>query len=286
MTADGAVFECRIGAVVRCGRAVSLQQEISPKTVAAAVRADHSASESVTVSCPEPTALHRYVGCLRPAMGLRVRTALANAGRSRGLTTPVDDELTAARESLESVSTEAMTLDAHRETVAAAATTLDRERERVAYARGRLQERQEQGANTEPAQTALDEALQTLTEAETDAIAATQNYDSAREQLRKQRTTRERMLELEDEVANLERRARAHLVEQLRAEYRSTLGSVPGSDSSDERLPDGVFDADPVRAGLAIARLGQLSAPVVVAVDRFESPAAASEWLDAPVVHI
>jgi len=47
-----------------------------------------------------------------------------------------------------------------------------------------------------------------------------------------------------------------------------------------------VFDVNPVTAGLTIARLGRLSAPVVLAVDRFDSAEAAHEWLDAPVIHI
>jgi chromosome segregation ATPase len=196
--------------------------------------------------------------------------------------TPVDDELQAKREALGDTTVEEARLDTHREQMAASVATLDRERERVAHTRGRLQERRENGGETDQLQAELDDALRELTEAETDAIAATQRYDSARQRLRERRERRERQFRLEDEIANLERRARSHLVDQLHDEYRATLASM----EDDTDLSADLFDVDPVTGALAVVRLGDLSAPVVLAVDRFDSTEDASDWLDAPVVHI
>jgi hypothetical protein len=45
-------------------------------------------------------------------------------------------------------------------------------------------------------------------------------------------------------------------------------------------------DAGPVTARLALARVAELSAPVVLAVRRFPDAGAAVDWLDAPVVRV
>ena len=37
-------------------------------------------------------------------------------------------------------------------------------------------------------------------------------------------------------------------------------------------------------AALAVLRLAETDAPVVLETDRFRSPAAAADWLDAPVI--
>lgn len=272
---------CRLDDEVRRGRVVRLPADLDPTDVAAAVRtpADSSGSR-LTISCPEPSPLHEHVGCIHPEMGLRVRTALAQAARTRGHTTPHDDDLRAARQSLAELAVETERLASYREAMADVDEALEQARAAVAVARGRLQERRENGQDTEPASARLDEALQQLSEVETSAIAARQEFDRERERLRARRDRRERRFRLEDRVANLERQARTALVEQLREEYRTTLSDVSGAD------PTAEFDADPVSAALAIARLGTVDAPVVLAVDRFDSPAAASEWLDTPVVHL
>jgi hypothetical protein len=85
-------------------------------------------------------------------------------------------------------------------------------------------------------------------------------------------------MRLEDRAANLERAARAHLVEQVETAYTDAVAAVPG------RTPANPFEADGVTAALAIARVAALDAPVVLACDRFESAAAAASWLDAPVI--
>jgi hypothetical protein len=281
---------CRIGDVVRCGEIVTIEADVAPETVAAAVREERDPADTVAVSCPDPTPLHEAVGCIHPEIGLRTKTALAQAGRTRGLTTPYDDDLQAAREELAEMTVEMASLADHRETKADAESAVDQARIRAAQARGRLREREESGLETADAQSRLDDALRELSEAETAAIAADQAYTGARERRRERQDIRERRFRLQDRVANYERQVRAHLVEQLRDEFREALMAVPGrtTDPASEGGADSTvpFDADPVLAALAVARLGVMTAPVVLAVDWFESPRRASEWLDAPVVYL
>lgn len=283
-------MNCRIGDVVRCGAVVTPQQTVAPDAVAAAVRRAGDSEDRIAVSCSEATPLHASVGCLHEEMGLRSQTALARAARTRGVTTPVDDELRSLRDELAALTVDAVDLETHREQLAATTSALERKRERVAHARGRLQERRDSDETTEDLRSVLDESLKALTEAETAAVAAKQNYDRARERQREHRDAQERRFELEDRVANLERRARSHLVDDVEEAYRDALDRVPGrataSDRAVEDSPADPFDVDPLTAGLAIARVGRLSAPVVLAVDRFDSPVAAHEWLDAPVIYI
>jgi len=281
---------CRVGDVVRCGEIVTIEVDVAPETVAASVREGSAPEDTVAVSCPDPTPLHEAVGCIHPGMGLRTKTALARAGRTRGLTTPYDDDLQAAREELAEIAVEAEPLSDHREAKAEAESAVDEARVRAAEARARLREREESGLETADAQSRLDDALRELSEVETAAIAADQAYTRARERRRERQDVRERRFRLQDRVANYERRTRAHLVEQLRDEFREALRAVPGrtvdpasEDGADSTAP---FDADPVSAALATARLGAMTAPLVLAVDRFESPRRASEWLDTPVVYL
>lgn len=275
---------CRIGDVVRCGQVVRPGQDVEPRAVVDAVRTERAADERIAVSCAEPTQLHDHVGWIDEGMTVQTRTALAQAARTRGGETPYDGELRATRTALREISLESTSLARERAELATTATALERERERVAELRGRLQERRANGMETDAVQRELQDALRSLTESKTAAIAAEQNYTSVREQVRDQRDTREEKFRLEQRVANLERRARAHLVEQFREEYRSTLTAVPGV--TDDDVPEDTFQAAPVPAALALARIGTLSAPAVIAVDRFESAAAASEWLAEPVIHI
>ncbi|SDK00698.1 hypothetical protein SAMN05216226_11442 [Halovenus aranensis] len=259
--------------------------DVDPRAVAAAVRRTDSASdERIAVDCPEPSPLHDAVGCIRPEMGLRTRTALARAGRTRGLETPYDEELRETRRELDAIAVETEPLESHRERVTEAEAAVEQARIRAAEARGRVRERSESGLDPAPAESELDDALQTLSEAETDAIAARQAYERDRRRQRERRDRRERRFRLEERVANLERQARSHLVDRLRDEFRGVLSRVPGATVTDE--PAEPFEVDSVTAALAVAHLGDISAPVVVGIDRFGSAVAASAWLEAPVLYI
>lgn len=275
---------CRVGDVVRCGRVVSVEMGVEPVAIAAAIREDRGPDDRIAVSCPDPTPLHESVGCLRPDMGLRTKTAVARAARTCGETTPYDADLRAARDDLADVTVETTSLDAHRERIAQAESAVDQARIRAAEARGRVRERRENDLAIQEARSRLDDALRELSEAETDAIATRQEYEQARERRRDRRDVRERKRRLEDRVANLERQARSHLLTRYQNEFREALATVPGASVDPENADP--FAADAVTAALAVARIGELTAPVVIAVDRFESPEHASEFLDAPVVQV
>jgi len=290
-------IRCRVGDVVRCGRVLAVAAPVAPTTLAQAVREWADSEARVAVVANEPGPAHEYVGCIRPAMGLRTRTALAAAARSRGVGTPHDATLAGAREELAAVESQRDTAAGrdhagtagerakHREKAAAATGETERLREAVAAARGRLQARREQGLDPTPAAEELAAAVERLSEAETEAAAARQRLDTVREQARTRRDAREEQFRLEERVANLERQARAHRREQVRDEYDAALETVPGADRAAPREADD-SGADAVTRALAVARVADLSAPVVLACERFEHPDAAADWLDAPVIRL
>jgi hypothetical protein len=275
---------CRIDGEAVRGRAVTLDRDVAPAVVARAVR-DGTASDgevTVTVSARQPHMVHERVGCLRRGIGLHVRTALAGAARARGWTTEYDAELERARAELAAFETGDAETKPARRVVASASAETDRLRERVAAMRGRLRARSEHGLDDQPARERLEEAARELSEAETRATAARQTLDRRRRDARSVRDDLEARLKLEDEVANLERSARAALVERARDVYAAAVATAPGGSTD----PENPFDVDPLTAGLAVARVAGFDGPVVVACDRFGGARAASRWLGAPVVEI
>jgi len=293
---------CRLDHAVWSARVVRLAPDTKPERVACAIRTDGHVTARpgerpeetrqaetgtdertpIYLACPEPTSVHDHVGCVRPNLRLRTRTALATAARSRGLATPHDDEIRATRGALDEFEVADESLERYRAQVAETAEAVERAREDAAEARGRLRERRENGLATDAAERRLEEVLAALSEAETEAIAARERYERERARRRTRLDERDRRLRLEDRLGNLERRARKQLTERVREEFERALTAVPNARSEAEKP----FDADPVDAALAIARLGRLRAPVVVAVDRFDSPTAAAQWLSADVVYI
>lgn len=275
---------CRIGDVVRCGRVVTVEHRVNPTAIAEAVRRDCEGDDRVAVAAPDPAPVHDHVGCIRAGMGLRTQTALARAARTLGVETPHDADLERARQSLADLAgagdTTTERTEGRRE-VAQTVEETERLREQVAAARGRLQARRENGLDPGPAADDLAEAIARLSERETAGAAAQQHLDEARKQAREHRDRRDERLRLEDRVANLERAARAHLVDRVRDSFVDALGHVPGYERVGEP-----FDADPVPAALAVARLADLAAPVVCCCDRFDSPTGAADWLDAPVIAV
>jgi len=271
---------CRLGSVVRCGQVIRIEQAVKLSRIAAAVRDGSDRTDSfVAVSAAPPEPVHDHIGCIYPEMGLRTKTALARAARTRELSTPYDDELATVRESLATMDIESGDTRAERQERAQATEETERLREQVATARGRLEARRENELESTPAAHELERAIRELTETETSAVAAAEQLERSREQARKRRDRREQKLRLEDRIANLQRQARAHLVDQMREKYDAAVSAVPSASPSEDP-----FAADPVTAALAVARVARLSAPVVVACERFESATAASEWLDAPVI--
>jgi len=239
--------------------------------------------EAVAVDAPDPGPLHDRVGYLGPGVSIRTRTALALAARSRGLSAPQDDQIERIEEKLDEIEPPTVeTTDVRRQAADRGAET-DRLRERVAELRGQIRARREQGADASDLESELADAVRRLSEAETERVAASQRLDGTAESAREARNVRDRRMRLQDRKANREREARAHLVAEVQSEYADAVVAVPESDVSPAADP---FAVDDLTAALAVARVADLSAPVVLACDRFETPAAAADWLGAAVVRV
>lgn len=219
--------------------------------------------------------LRDHVGVVAPGLSLDRREALVAAARSRGLTANVDAELREARDRLAELGAPVPSLADARRRVAETESDLESRRERVATLRGRLQETDDEAV----AETYRD-AIRSLSEAETEHAAAVEALAEARDRAREARDERDARLRLEDRVANLERRAREELVDEIRPEVDATVRTVPGAAAS-------TYDAaDPVTAALALVRVGRVEAPIVLACRRFERETDAEAWLGAPVCRL
>lgn len=235
--------------------------------------------EAAWLDAPSPGPLFERVGVVAPQTAVGRREALAAAARSRGLTAPQDDRRRAVRERLADVEVDLERIDTEslRRELAEASAETDRLRERVARLQGRVRA-ERAGDGSESAEAALADAVRELSERETELTAAEQALGRARERRREHRDARERRRRLEDRAANLDRAARRHLAGELREEYREAVAALPGAPE-----PDG---ADRVATALAAYRVGEPDAPVVLACDRLPGPAAAADWLDAPVLRL
>jgi hypothetical protein len=233
------------------------------------------------LDCPNPGPLADRVGPVHPGTSVRVRTALAVAARTRGASTPEDEAVDRLRERLDEGEAERVDATALRRRVADAGADVDRLRERVARLQGRVRARREDGGDPGEAERALSEALAELTEHETDAVAAEQALETARERRRAVRDDRDERRRLADRLANLERAARRHLVDRVEPEFRAAVAALDGPTA-----PDDPFEASPVTAALAVYRVGDPAAPVVLDCDRFPDARRAADWLDCPVVRL
>ena len=272
-----------IDGTVRRGRVVSLPPDVSPGTVLEAIRGGDTGR--LTVDCEQPRPVHDHVGHIHGGMGIRTRTALARAARSRDLTTEYDAEI--ERLDAEIAACEAELADHEsgdctpsRRSLAEQGTGTEL-REAVAAARGRLRACRDHGTDTDDAVERLEAAISELAEQETSAAAARERLAQARERSRRRREIRDRRLRLEDRRANLEREARATLVDRLRDEFAAAVDAVPGTPT-----PAEPFDAADLPAALAVGHVAALAAPVVLDCELFDSPQTASEWLGAPIVNV
>ena len=246
--------------------------DLDPAAVATTVRAADGPFEL------EPTAAHEHVGCITPEMEFDRRAAMAAAARTRDVTTTVDDALASAREErreLEPIDPE--TTDARRR-VAEAAAELDELREEVAAKRGRLNAHREHGDGNKAEAEYLD-AVRSLSEAETEYAAAVEQLEEAEAAARKARDERERQLQLVDRIDNLERTAREERVDAIRPAVEDAVRAAPG-DSTELATADGPT------AAMALARVSELRAPVVLSCRRFSDVETAGAWLDASVIRL
>lgn len=258
------------------GDALDLREpRVDPVAVVAALRGEPSPYE---IDCPTPVPVHERVGVVREGMGFESRTALALAARSRGHATPHDDRVERLEAELDSVTIP----PAPATPGAPGSDDVERLRERVAELRGEARALAEVGRDPTAARDRLREVAGRLAEVETERAARAQ----ASERLREVRDARERQLRLEDRIANAERAARADLAAQIRPNVRDAVTDL-GVDDAHPQADGTDLTAVPRDAlALGICRVAAIEAPVVLQVDRFASPAAAAQWLDAPVLRL
>ncbi|KAA9399368.1 hypothetical protein Har1130_14405 [Haloarcula sp. CBA1130] len=267
-------MKLRVAGTTYTGAVVDLRaRDLDGRTIAASIRGQRCFP---VVSCPEPPSVYAYAGHVHPSMGLRTRTALAAAARSRGYETPQDDAIAEYRARLAELECSPPELPTPVDPVPE--STIDGLQEAVATHRGRLTAREAIGADNGAAQDDLREAATELSERETRRAAARETRELRREQARAYRDSLEEQRQLADELANLRRSARATLVDRCADTFARAIEAVPGP------VPDDPFEADPVTAALAVLRFARTPAPVVLETDRLGTPTAASDCLDAPVV--
>jgi hypothetical protein len=268
-------MRCRIGSVVRRGPAVTVTQDVDADAVVAAVR--ETGADDIEIECASPTPVHERIGHIHGKMGLRTRTALAEAARTQGYETPYDEDIDRLESAIATISVEQTGIERYREALAAGREETDAPREAVAATRGRLAAHREQGLNTDELERELESKVRELAETETSTTAASQQFERTREQLRERRDRRERQLELADRLANRRRDARRWLVEQVEAEFVTAVRELPG-ESTDP------FDCPAEAASLALGNVAEYAAPLVLETSPFESTAGAHEYLGGPVI--
>lgn len=219
--------------------------------------------------------LYDHVAVVAPGIALDRRRALVAVARSRGERSSVDRELRETRDRLDGLGEPVPSLAEARRRVASAEAALESKRERVATLRGRLRE-----SDSEEAEAAFRDAIGDLSEAELEYEAAREALSERRRRARRARDARERRLRLEDRLGNLERTARAELVEAVRPTVDAVVPAVPCSDAPS------LAEADPVTAALALLRVGRVRTPVVLACRRFADTSRAVAWLGTPVIRL
>lgn len=243
---------------------------ITPESIVDAVHVGcPTRSDRPTVHAPPPTRIHAHIARLTPEVEVDRTAALAAVGAVRGIETPHDDDVAAARESLRSLSppaVDAEALRAARRRAAAAGSETERLRERVATLRGQVTALRAEGDDdaVADAEASLSEATRRLSEASTDRVAAAQRLSMLEERAQRARDERERKLRLEDRIGNLKRAvrsARADAVAPAFRDARRRIGSLV------EWSATGVPGADTrpaLRDALAVAAIAPFRTPVVV----------------------
>lgn len=256
------------------GHVVDLRgQPIDGQTVAAAV---HEQRCLPAIAAPSTPAVYDYCGHVHPEMGVRTRTALAAAARSRGHETEYDDRIAQLQDQLSARDSSEPSLPAVREWVSD--RTLAELRETAATKRGRLQARERLDADTDELENTVRETTRTLATRETERTAAEESRKQRRELARSYRDRVADRRRLADRLANRRRDARAELVSALSPQFAAALDAVPGP------TPRDPFDAPPVPAALAILRVARTDAPIVLDADAFRNPTAAADCLGAPII--
>jgi hypothetical protein len=272
-------MKVRVAGTMRHGRAIDLRQEpVDPDRLVASI----GDSEDRMVIGPHPGPAHSFVGFLEPGQSISIRPSLAAAARSQGMRSQYDEDIASLDRAIEAIDVEPVDLEPVRRRAAEAGADVAALRERVARLRGRLEAEREADRSTDETETRLREAITSLSEAETENVAAEQALTRAERDARAVRDKRDRRLSLVDERDNLSRRARSELSAHVYPQFRRALDAVP-VDGCTGSAP-GASDGGTFAAGLAIARIARLRAPIVIADAPFDAPVAAQAALDAQVV--
>lgn len=219
--------------------------------------------------------LYDHVSVIAPGLPVQRREALVAAARSLDVSTSVDAAIEEVQKELKTLPNSVPSRAAARSRIAETASELEAKRERVATLRGRLQETDDGRIEVE-----YRTAIQALTEAETEHTAAKESLKNAREKARVARDSRDRRLRLEDRLGNLERARRAERVAVVRSAVDTAVSAVPACNT------ETFGNADPVSAALALARVGRVETPVVLACRRFPDRNTAERWLGTPVYRL
>lgn len=219
--------------------------------------------------------LYRHVAVIAPGLSLSRRAALVATARSLGVETSVDAAIRETEVELESISEPVAPRADVRRRVAETDADLEAKRERVATIRGRLQETDDESIEAEYLA-----AIRSLSEAETEHVAATEALEAARERARAARDVCDRRLRLEDRRENLERTARAERVAAVTPAVETALSDLPCC------RVESFEDTDPVSAALALVRVGRIETPITLACRRFPDRESAERWLGSFVYRI
>ncbi len=261
---------------------------VSVRAVVAAVRATGPAAvgdgRALRVDCEPPGSVFEHVGVVRSDASVDVRAALAAAARSLDVDVEGVEALEAAREELAAVEVPEVDVSGARERVAEARAAAEAVTADVAAARGAVQAREDLDADVDAGRERLRAAVADASERETELVAAEQALARERERAREARDARERRLSLADRVGRLEREVRANRVAATWSAFRDAVAAVPGGDVDDVGAEPGSFAGADATAALAAVRVADVTAPVVVGVDRFDDAETAHRVLDAPVV--
>lgn len=262
------------------GAAVGLP-DVDPDAVFRAIRGEGS---PVAVRAPDPGPVHDHVGLLAPDLTLSLGPALAAVARSLGHEPPQADRIADLRERIADLSPPEVDREAARRRAAEAGAAEDRLHERVAELRGRVRTLEDRGEDPEAARQRLREAAAELTDARTERIAAQERLDRLDRRVRAARDRREKRLRLRDRLDNRRRDARKHLARAVHESFAAAVEAVPGAAAVGDR--PGSYEGDDLTAALALARVADLNAPVVVACGRFSDAESARECLDASVIRV
>lgn len=265
----------RVGGVVRTGPAIDARDlDVAPRTLLAAIRSPGTVDDTraIEVTAPSPGPIHGHVGLLSPGTTIPRRTTLAAAARSRGVSSTVDPEMRKVRNALDELEVPPSDVPGALAAVTASGETVDALRDRVARLGGVVAATGD-AEEVAAARADLRTAAAELAEAETSHHAARQRLDRERVRQRAANDARERRLRMEDRLANLERRARRELADRERPRLERALAALPD-------WPKGDRDA---AAALAVARIADLRAPVVLVGGPFRTAGQARAALAAPV---